>query len=1543
MAAGRLRTMFGVMTRHTVVVAVVMSALLGLIAVFPALASAGAVSGVSVSNGSPSSAAGARTVYRILFTTSSTGALSGSAGSRIAISFPAGTNLSFLNGSSVIDNGQQVGSCGDSAGTSADCEVTGTVAADDTVTVELDGVLNPAAINETTLNVSTTSDTTTAISSGYAVTTAGQTTAPIVSMDSSAAGAPTVYRIAFTTSLSGGLSNVVGSQIAITLPAGTGLSGVGGSVFDNGRQVGSCGDSVGTTATCQISGAVAGGEELTVELDGLTNPSSVGAERVLKLTTSSDTLTATSGDYAITTPQEPEQPRVGNYWPSSAAGARTVYRITFATSSSGALSGSAGSQITIDFPPGTGVGGTTGTVTDNNGEVGLCSGSGISATCQITERVADEEELTVELDGVVNPGATAGTTLSVSTTSDRAAVDSNSYSVAPASQASAPTVSLSSTAAGALAVYRIAFKESSTGGLSNAAYSQIEIALPSGTGLSGVTGSVSDNGRQVGPCGEGEGTTAICRISSTVAGDEELSVELDGVINPEATNGTTLSVTTSSDTLTATSGSYAVTPPQEPEQAMVSNGSPSSAAGARTVYRIAFATSSSGALSSSADSQITIDFPRETGLNGVTGTVIDSRNAGDVGSCSGAGTIATCQILGSVAADEEVVVELYGVTNPGSTNGTTVSVATTSDTTAARSGSYAVDPAGHTTQPVVNATVSAVGALAVYRIALSTSATGGLSPAAGSQITIDFPRETGLGGVSGSVSDGGQQVGYCSGFAGALATCQISSTVAPGDELAIELNGVTNPPTAGNRTLKVTTSSDTLMETSASYAITTPNEPQQLTVSDGSPSSAAGARTVYRITFTTSPSGALSSAAGSQVTILVPPGTGLESVSGSVADDTSGQQVGYCSGSGRTATCQISGAVAVGEEVTVELNGVTNPGAAGAQTLKLSTTSDTATATSASYAITAPHEPGQPAVVNSSPSSAPGALTVYAITFTTSPTGALAGRAGSQITVALPQGTGLGSASGTVNDNTSGQQVGYCSVLGTTATCPVNGTVAAGDSVSVDLDGVMNPVVPAPQTLRVWSTSDTIAATSAAYGVGAPVVVTGSAANISEDTAFVTGTVNPEDTAVTDCHFEWGPTAGYGQSAACSQVVGSGGSAESVTAALTGLAANTTYHFRVVATNAGGTSYGGDAVLATAASQLSTSAPAVLPAAPAVVSAEGAAFSGTVDPAGLATTAHFEYGLDPRYSGGGPVSYDQATPTQTVGSDFTGHVVAASVSGLVPNALYHVRLVAANGAGTTVGADQTFTTRPGAAPSAPTVGQTVDLQPVGGLVLVKLAAGRSGGAVAASSARGWISSARGPISSARAAAAPPVGGGFTKGEGFIPLTEPRQIPVGSELDTRQGTVNLIVAAGQRRHTHTAKLSGGLFAVSQERSGLHKGLATFTLKEGLFPGAPSFASCGGVARASLGLDAGAEAGDAGGARIARASKQVLQTLHAQDSNGSFRTSGRYSAATVRGTIWETSDRCDGTLTSVRRGAVDVFDFASRKTVALHAGQSYLAPA
>ena len=79
----------------------------------------------------------------------------------------------------------------------------------------------------------------------------------------------------------------------------------------------------------------------------------------------------------------------------------------------------------------------------------------------------------------------------------------------------------------------------------------------------------------------------------------------------------------------------------------------------------------------------------------------------------------------------------------------------------------------------------------------------------------------------------------------------------------------------------------------------------------------------------------------------------------------------------------------------------------------------------------------------------------------------------------------------------------------------------------------------------------------------------------------------------------------------------------------------------------------------------------------------------------------------------------------------------------------------------------------------------------------------------------------------------------------------------------------------------------------------------------------------------------------GARSSAAARKPRTRRLFGDGKGAFRTRGRYSAATVRGTRWLVQDSCAGTLTRVLRGRVAVRDAVKRKTVIVRAGKRYLA--
>jgi hypothetical protein len=97
-----------------------------------------------------------------------------------------------------------------------------------------------------------------------------------------------------------------------------------------------------------------------------------------------------------------------------------------------------------------------------------------------------------------------------------------------------------------------------------------------------------------------------------------------------------------------------------------------------------------------------------------------------------------------------------------------------------------------------------------------------------------------------------------------------------------------------------------------------------------------------------------------------------------------------------------------------------------------------------------------------------------------------------------------------------------------------------------------------------------------------PTVVTGAASSITQTSATLNATVNPNNQTVSDCHFDYGTTPLYGTSVPCTTLPGSGSSPVAVSAPLSGLSANTTYHFQIVATNPTGTSTGADQTFTTA-------------------------------------------------------------------------------------------------------------------------------------------------------------------------------------------------------------------------------------------------------------------------------------------------------------------------------------------------------------------------
>jgi hypothetical protein len=192
----------------------------------------------------------------------------------------------------------------------------------------------------------------------------------------------------------------------------------------------------------------------------------------------------------------------------------------------------------------------------------------------------------------------------------------------------------------------------------------------------------------------------------------------------------------------------------------------------------------------------------------------------------------------------------------------------------------------------------------------------------------------------------------------------------------------------------------------------------------------------------------------------------------------------------------------------------------------------------------------------------------------------------------------------------------------------------------------------------------------------APSVATAPASGVGTTSARLNGTVNPNGQA-TSWWFEYGTSTSYGLKTA-THSAGNGTKAVDVSHNISSLSVGTGYHFRLLASNATGTSYGGDQSFTTFGQ------PGVQTNAPQSIAATSAVLSGSIDPRGRATSWYFDYGPS--------TSYGLKTPTQTLGAVFGAQPVSVTLSNLSSATTYHFRLVASNSAGTTRDGDMSFST-----------------------------------------------------------------------------------------------------------------------------------------------------------------------------------------------------------------------------------------------------------
>ncbi len=181
-----------------------------------------------------------------------------------------------------------------------------------------------------------------------------------------------------------------------------------------------------------------------------------------------------------------------------------------------------------------------------------------------------------------------------------------------------------------------------------------------------------------------------------------------------------------------------------------------------------------------------------------------------------------------------------------------------------------------------------------------------------------------------------------------------------------------------------------------------------------------------------------------------------------------------------------------------------------------------------------------------------------------------------------------------------------------------------------------------------------------------PDVTTGSASRVGVHGGVLQGTVNPDEAGPAACRFEWGATPAFGHSAACRQEGIEGGKPVPVEAEVGGLEPDTTYYYRLEASNEHGTNTGETSQ----DQQFTTRGPGVESPSVSAVTASSATLRAEVDANGAATTYYFEYGTSAAYG-----SVMPALPGVEIGGE-GAQPVSVHLQGLSPGTVYHYRVVA---------------------------------------------------------------------------------------------------------------------------------------------------------------------------------------------------------------------------------------------------------------------------
>jgi phosphodiesterase/alkaline phosphatase D-like protein len=211
--------------------------------------------------------------------------------------------------------------------------------------------------------------------------------------------------------------------------------------------------------------------------------------------------------------------------------------------------------------------------------------------------------------------------------------------------------------------------------------------------------------------------------------------------------------------------------------------------------------------------------------------------------------------------------------------------------------------------------------------------------------------------------------------------------------------------------------------------------------------------------------------------------------------------------------------------------------------------------------------------------------------------------------------------------------------------------------------------------------SAVLALAAVAVAASSPTVATGTHSNVADNSAVLHGAINPNGSATT-YYFQWGLTTAYGVNSVAHSA-GHGTKAVAVSTTARDLIPGTTYHYRLVATNAAGTAVGADRTLTTTGNP----PPGVTTGPATLLGKNSATVTAVISPNNQATAYYFQYGTS--------TAYGLQTSEATVAAGAAPVTVTATLQGLEARTIFHYRIVALHGnAPAQGGGDATFMTLP---------------------------------------------------------------------------------------------------------------------------------------------------------------------------------------------------------------------------------------------------------